>query len=139
MASIFSRVKDELAVILNRDLVDAGVAKEVRTSRGYDTAQTPYVILTTRSYNERDMSDEVFITIATIVKFADATEEELAETALDDVEQVCIDLLGRDGLYRDHRFDAGHWAVQKDKQTWRPFSPIGPGVRYSEQYFKFTL
>ena len=139
MVTIFSRVKDELLVIFQKHLVDTEVVREVRTSRGYDTAATPYVIVATASYNERlsDMADEVYISVSVIAKFLDATEEEAAETVLDDVQQVLIDLFGLDGLYQVHK---GHWgAVDRNKPTWRPFSPLGPGYRYSESYFRFIV
>lgn len=139
MVTIFSRVKAELLTILTTHLVDTGVVQEVRTSRGYDTAATPYVIVSTGSYNERvtDESDEVYLNITVIAKFTDATEEEAAEVALDDVEQVLIDLFNMDGLYQVHR---GHWgAIDRWKPSWRPFSPVGPGYRYGESYFRFIV
>jgi len=139
MVTIFSRVKAELLTILTTNLVDTGVVQAVRTSRGYDTVVTPYVIVSTGSYNERvsDKSDEVYINITVIAKFADATGEEAAETSLDDVEQVLIDLFNINGLYQVHR---GYWgAVDRWKPSWRPLSPIGPGYRYGESYLKFVV
>ena len=141
MATIFDRVKDELNVVLTAHLVTSTpqLAKEIRTSRGYDTAQTPYIILSTSSYGERqsDQTEQVYITISTLAKFADATEEEAAEKALDDIEQVLIDTLGLDGLYQPH---SPYWgAIDRYRRSWRPFSPIGPGLRYAEQYFRFDL
>lgn len=140
MTTIFSRTKAEVLTILNTELVGTGIAQEVRTSRGYATVQTPYVVVSTRSYDTRlsDGAHLVYLTIATIAKFEDATEEELAETALDDIEQVLIDCFDEEiGKYQVHK---GYWgAVDRDKQSWRPFSPIGPGYRYAEQYFRFVV
>lgn len=137
--TIFSRIKDQLLTILTTELVDTGLAAEVRTSRGYETEITPYVIVTTRSYKlrESDGAHLVYMTIATIAKFTDATQEELAEEALDNIEQVCIDTLGRDGRWNENQ--PHWWAVDQDRQTYRPFSPIGPGMRYSEQFYVFVV
>ncbi len=139
MVTIFSLVKDELLSILELHLVSTGVSRSVRTSRGYDTASTPYNIVSTGSYGQKlaDQGHEVDMIIATIAKFTDATGEELAEIALDNVAQVLIDLFGLDGEFQVHR---GHWqAVDRYKRDWRPFSPIGPGYRYSESYLRFLV
>lgn len=139
MVTIFSRTKDKLYDILNVALVETNIAQEVRTSRGYDTAATPYVILSTDGYFERPRDDasEVDIKVSVIAKFADATEEEAAETALDDIEQVLINLFSSDGDYQVLR---GYWGgVDRYKRSWRPFSPLGPGYRYSESYLRFTV
>ena len=137
MLTLFSEVKDEVLAILQRELVDQNIAAEVRKSRGYDTVTTPYVIVTTRSYYKRaDTAHIVKLTIATIARFIDATGEEEAEEALDNVEQVCINMFDREeGMYQVH---VPFWqAVDRDRETYRPFSPIGPYIRYSEQYLQF--
>jgi hypothetical protein len=137
--TIFSRTKDQLSTILNTELVDAGLAQEIRTSRGYDTAATPYVIVSTDGYgqNIRDGANQVDIKISVIAKFSDATEEDAAEVALDEIEQRLIDLFSLDGTYQVNR---PYWgAVDRYKRSWRPFSPLGPGYRYSESYLRFTV
>lgn len=136
--TIFGQIKDELDSILTTHLLDPEIVQEIRGYRSYSLDETPLLIISTSGYGyrESDTGELVDITIVTVVKFTGVTEEEGAEQALDDIEQILNDLFNPDdGTYQVH---APYWgAVDFYQPSIRPPSPFGPGTRYAEKYMRF--
>ena len=136
--TIFEDLRDSLGELLDELLVNEELVKQVRRYRSYTFDVSPLVIITGSGYSERqnDFADVPDITIATVVQFSGAEEEEYAERMLDRVDQALIDAFRVDGT---HQARSPWRAVDIWQRGIRPASPFGPGTRYSEFYLRFVL